>query len=352
MYKIGYSCRGFLWNWIIDTPDGGRSHRPHFLKSLVGAWFHIIMLQKNRDLYEANENINLKWITFNNGFPEIDILFLEYRWPITGRNTNLGATSSSYTPDYDRQMELINFYSAKNIPIFLWDKDQKLTESDPVKTLVHYILEPSINPNDRNIPFLFPFDTKTFSRQSIYNYEKASRSKNMIYIGNQYERDEEFKKYFSDIVFYEIEKSDVYWNRTKYPERLQENIIKFPGVNFFDRVWFSEVSKIYQRYFSTVLIAPERYYKTGQFTQRLFESIGNGCIPLCPSYYSSSRNVVIPKFVVDGTKNVAAKLMEISRLDNEEIKDYLTNQYDICSWIFDVNKNIATIIELYKQYYG
>lgn len=86
-FKIGYSAWGFLGDGIVDTPDGGRSHRPVLLHSLIQHGAKIIMLQKNRDLDETGVDLSQKGLGFDDsGFPDIDMLFLEYRWPIPGRN--------------------------------------------------------------------------------------------------------------------------------------------------------------------------------------------------------------------------------------------------------------------------
>ena len=122
--KLGYSCWGFLGQGIKDTPDGGRCHRFTFLKEIISHNVDIILLQKNRDLLEANEEIQHKGLGFSNKYPDIDILFLEYRWKIPGRNCEVKKKSSNYTPDYDRQSDLIKYYSERKVPIFIWDKDE------------------------------------------------------------------------------------------------------------------------------------------------------------------------------------------------------------------------------------
>ena len=90
--RIGYSFWGFLGPGITDTPDGGRSHRRGLVDGLVAAGHRVIFLQANRDLAEAGDYLTGGY-NWDPGFPGIDALFLEWRWPIPGRNTTACGTS-------------------------------------------------------------------------------------------------------------------------------------------------------------------------------------------------------------------------------------------------------------------
>lgn len=69
-FRIGYSAWGFLGNGVVDTPDGGRSHRMTLLKSLISRGMKIVMLQKNRDLDEAGIDLSTSSLSFDSfGFP-------------------------------------------------------------------------------------------------------------------------------------------------------------------------------------------------------------------------------------------------------------------------------------------
>ena len=104
--RIGYSFWGFLGPGITDTPDGGRSHRRTLIDGLIAAGHDIVFLQRNRDLDEAGHDLRHRY-TWDDGLPDIDALFLEWRWPIPGRNTT-GCGSPGHTCDLHRQDELVD----------------------------------------------------------------------------------------------------------------------------------------------------------------------------------------------------------------------------------------------------
>jgi hypothetical protein len=58
---------------------------------------------------------------------------------------------------------------------------------------------------------------------------------------------------------------------------------RWPEVNFHGRVPFAGVDILYRRAVCTVLLLPDRYAQVGHMTQRLFEAIMAGCLPLTPT---------------------------------------------------------------------
>jgi hypothetical protein len=54
---IGYSFWGFLGPGIIDTPDGGRSHRRPLVDAIAARGHRLVFLQAHRDLLEAGDDL-------------------------------------------------------------------------------------------------------------------------------------------------------------------------------------------------------------------------------------------------------------------------------------------------------
>jgi len=328
--RIGYSCWGFLGNGIVDTPDGGRSHRITLIKALLKRGHQVIMLQQDRDLLEANELIRIGQ-TYDLGFPEIDVLFLEWRWLIPGRNDD--PSREGYTPDLDRQRELLRYYGTK-VPIVVWDKDQKLYTSpeEDRKLLLRldtYVLEPSLYPSapDRT-RCLFPVD---FSEMPRY-MERGARDIPLIYIGNQYERDDAYYKYLVDAARY----IDVHvygkWPRASKTENLYHH----------GRIGFSEVARLYRRAVATVLLAPSRYMRTGQFTQRIFESIRGGCLPLVPEGYRGSHLLFSGFSRVSSGFDIATRISDIRTMEDVEWRKFVEEQI-VRLWPFDIHFTLKAI---------
>ena len=325
---IGWSCWGFLGDGIADTPDGGRCHRLPLIRQLIKKGCSIIMLQQNRDYTECGQYFAEEGLSFSKELPEIDLLFLEYRWPIPGRNCCVDEMSESFTPDLKRQNELISFYRSKHIPIIAWDKDQKLPQKE--EYLFNIIMEASLLPNDNRVSLLFPMSNEIQKKfvEKIVSYDKEERDIDIVYIGNQYERDETFKKYFNDVLSKQSFENAVFGNWTKYVDQKKKNKKKFPLVNFQDRIAYSKIYEYYKRSLVTPLIAPDRYYKSGQITQRLFEAIGEQCVPLFPGEYCCVTEVAIPELIVYSSNDVYLKICELREMSNSDIAELLKRQFN------------------------
>lgn len=350
--KLGYSCWGFLGDGIIDTPDGGRSHRLTLIKELISQGMDIIMLQKNRDLIEAQQNFSNKHISYYSNFPEIDGLFLEYRWKIPGRNSNTNKRNKNYTPDLDRQKELLRYYVNKNIPVLIWDKDQKLNKKSKNKKNI-IVLEATLKSKPHRKSLLLPLDKfKTEkSLKEIKNYSKNNKNYKLIYIGNQYERDKDFKE-FIDLPARKLGSDTlIFGNWNKYKQRYKKNLKIFPHVNFKGRIGYNKINSIYKKSFATVLIAPDRYYNTGQYTQRLFESLWGLCIPLTPKKYYGINNVIIEEWRVGTGRDVVKKIKIISKQSDNTIKKNFKRQFELLK-IFNAKSQAKTILDEINNFYG
>ncbi|MFC7729649.1 hypothetical protein [Actinomadura keratinilytica] len=135
--RIGYSFWGFLGAGITDTPDGGRSHRRTLIDGIITDLGHeVVFLQANRDLDEADEDLRDHY-TWDSGFPNVDALMLEWRWPIEGRNTTT-CGSPGHTCDLHRQAELLAHYTRdRHIPTLIWDKDLQLATDASLRHAPH-----------------------------------------------------------------------------------------------------------------------------------------------------------------------------------------------------------------------
>lgn len=347
--KIGYSCWGFLGNGVVDTPDGGRSHRKTLLSELLTQGVRLVMLQNNRDLEEAGQNIEMEGLSFSHDFPELDALFVEYRWKIPGRNCEVDRSSDAYTPDLDRQRELLEYYGQQKIPILVWDKDQKFSDEE-IDNGWH-LFEPALKPNRGRKSLLFPCDPVLTQRAyaALSDYDTRHRSYDLSYVGNQYERDGsvvEFLELPASLLENEVR---VYGNWTKYPEQANKNCARFPHLKFKDRIRYDKVKNVYANSLATVLIAPERYYRSGQYTQRLFESLWELCLPFVPSKYAEKEKVVIPELVIANGKELVQRIAEFRWMNAGDIRHLLQTQLELLD-IFAVKRQVQTIIDTIKSH--
>lgn len=269
---IGYSFWGFLGSGVVDTPDGGRSHRRTLVDGLRQAGHDIVLLQPNRDLCDAGLDLtgSYRW---DAGLPDLDALFLEWRWPIPGRNTT-ACGRPGHTCDLHRQADLVAHYThRRGTPTILWDKDRRLDPTDPLRQTGNVtICEPALRPSPGATPLLFPVADADLDAANPAKLAVRRRSTSLVYVGNQYDRDDAFDTFFAPAAEQVPHLIAGKWADTR----------RWPRLNFLGRVPFPQVAELHADALATVLLLPERYIQAGQITQRIFEAVLAGCAPLLP----------------------------------------------------------------------
>ncbi|MDT0547690.1 glycosyltransferase [Streptomyces lonegramiae] len=288
--KIGYSFWGFLGSGVVDTPDGGRSHRRPFINALARQGHQLVFLQADRDRSEANDVLGY---AFDAGLPDLDVLFLEWRWPIPGRNTTV-CGSPSHTCDLHRQDELLQHYTiGHRVPTIIWDKDRRLRLDDAWRQRPGVVVcEATLDPTPGATSLLFPADDQWLDSAAPHALTAAARPLTLAYVGNQYDRDDEFDRYFAPAAGYFPHAVAGKWPDT----------CRWPHVAFLGRLGFPAAMRLYSQTLATVLLLPQRYARAGQITQRIFEAVLAGCLPLCPAEVRhSERFIPEPLLVRDGS---------------------------------------------------
>jgi hypothetical protein len=271
--RIGYSMWGFLSEGILDTPDGSRSYRRSIADGLIAAGHEVVFLQGNRDLTEAGVDLRDQY-RWESGLPDLDALVLEWRWPLPGRNTTECGTPG-HTCDLHRQRELLEFYTGQcGLPTVIWDLDRRLPGTDPLRvrpnvTVAEYALHPT--PGAVTLPCPVPDHLLDTADPTALAHMK--RDVSLVYVGNQYDRDDAFERYFSPAARLVPHRVAGKWPRTA----------AWPHVTFTGRCEFGEVAGIHRQALTTLLLLPDRYAEVGHQTSRLFEAVTAGCLPLTPS---------------------------------------------------------------------
>ncbi|GAA1393453.1 hypothetical protein ACFQZ4_37815 [Catellatospora coxensis] len=293
--KIGYSFWGFLGPGVTDTPDGGRSHRRTLIDALFARGHDIVFLQPDRDLAEAGTVLPPRY-TWDAGLPEIDALMLEWRWPIPGRNdTWCGAPG--HTCDLHRQTDLVAHYTHRlRTPTILWDKDRWLPAHDPMRTLPHVaVCEPALHPSPGATSLLFPVSDHALDTADPWRLARTDRHLDLAYVGNQYDRDAMFDQFFAPAAATRPHVVAGKWTDTT----------AWPQVRFTGRIPFEAVAAIHATSLATVLLLPRRYAAVGHMTQRLFESVLAGCLPITPRLIRSAAKFAPDQLHVRDSADVA-----------------------------------------------
>lgn len=300
--KIGYSFWGFLGSGITDTPDGGRSHRRPLIDALLARGHEVVFLQTDRDRTEAGDDLGGAYSFDAVGFPDIDVLFLEWRWPIKGRNATPCGTSD-HTCDLHRQADLLQRYARPGgAPTVIWDKDRQLGQDDPWRHAPGVqVCEAALAPSPGSRRLLFPVDDVLLDAADPVALAACPRPISLGYVGNQYDRDAAFDTFFAPAALHVPHQVAGKWPRTS----------AWPHVSFLGRVPFAEVDCLYGRSLATLLLLPERYAAAGQMTQRIFEAVLAGCLPLAPASIRGVETFVPPSLIVQDGDDVERRITEL-----------------------------------------
>jgi hypothetical protein len=296
--RIGYSFWGFLGRGVTDTPDGGRGHRRIFIDGISTSGHDVVFLQNNRDLCEAGDNLTGSY-TWNYDLPAIDALFLEWRWSILGRNTTT-CGSDGHTCDLHRQKQLLDHYTiGQEKPTIIWNKDLQRAATDPIRHRRNVVVcEPALRPSQGAISLLFPVSDEVLDATDPTALARMERSLPLVYIGNQYDRDEAFDAFFAPAADHFSHRVAGKWTQTR----------AWPRMNFTGRCPFPDVSPLYRSALATVLLLPGRYARAAQMTQRLIEAVLAGCLPITPANIACAGTFTPADLHVDDGEQVVERI--------------------------------------------
>lgn len=301
---IGYSFWGFLGAGITDTPDGGRSHRRPLVDAIAARGHSVIFLQENRDRLEAGDDLSGTYV-FDGGLPTLDLLFLEWRWPIPGRNTTRCGIAG-HTCDLHRQSELLEHYTIGcRTPTIIWDKDRQLAADHPWRHRRGVkVCEAALRPTPGAASLLFPVDDALLDTADPHELAVRPRPLALAYVGNQHDRDPAFDTYLAPAVARVPHAVAGKWTDTR----------RWPEVSFRGRIPFADVSTLYASALATVLLLPDRYARVGQMTQRIFEAVLAGCLPITPADIHAAYRFTPPRLHVRDGEETVALVNELRKL--------------------------------------
>jgi|GEM_PF-1762451 len=322
--NIGYSFFGFLGDRHIkdgkeiSTPDGNATYSYTIIHELQKRGNIVYSMMPDRDkegvslfgkYHFGAFSQNIRWNAYNNLrniyskhemiLPSLDILLLEWRFPIPGRNVDVDKNGPNYQPDFDMQTDLLNYYKRiRDTKIIILDLDHKLTEYDELQWEPNAIFETSLYPETKyklRTPVYIPTIVDELLQ---FKTKEPDNNKELVYIGSRYERDEIIDEYIKP--YAELKKNKVYFygNWRDYPEKLKEAEERWPGIVFNNRIGSADFHKTYKDAYVVPLLGKKSYFNSGFVTARMFESVLFGSLPV-----GFSKHVGIEKLalkVVDG----------------------------------------------------
>lgn len=325
--KIGYSFWGFLADIKmsrgkhISTPDGNAFYSWSIIHALLEVGHKVYRMMPDRDnealekfgknafsnfakekRYNAHKSMIDEWPD------DLDVLLMEWRFPILGRNYHISKMHPSYQPDLDIQNKMLKKYANTKTKIIIFDLDYKITEEDERKVNPYCILETSNKPKStpsKRILVDIPFD---FEEIDSFIIGPASLSEHIVYAGNRYERDRMIDEYLVPLQDLNIH---LYGN---WLEGGRDSFQKWPYFTYHNRISLKDFRKAYRCACTTILLSKDEYLKHGFMTARILESIFFGTIPIgLKEFYRIEK--YLPEYLIIKEANQARDIIEKSLVD-------------------------------------
>lgn len=309
--RIGYLFRGYLGDIKlgpdlaeVSSPDGNATYswtiehecwnrRPgHTLIPLGenldrhaaalhgGALFSSFSQEKRARSYERM--LRHGWSRLSDRlFPELDLVLIEWRWPIPGRNTPADRDSPHFQGDLDRQQEVLKVYGDRGTPIVLWDLDHKLTWQDEEDLELTcdarpHVIETAVKPRGQ-----------VFQRHRVeppciaadllqHDIDERRPAHHLGYIGSRYERDAEIDRWIAPVTPNRSHKAK-FWGKWEPADEVRQ---RWPGITFAGRIGVRGFRDAYSRIAAVPLLAKESYRQNGFITPRPWEAVLFGSIPV------------------------------------------------------------------------
>jgi hypothetical protein len=338
--KVLYSFWGFITplekNSIVDTPDGERGNRVDWVNELLKRGHTPIQLQKMRDdeqypgvEYDAS------------GYPDGDVLYVEWRWP-TYKNSGEHAVE----PDYNRQCAVLDYYHDQGIPIVIVDGDLKMTPEEELRWPNAILADACVNPQHQTRKRI----TIPWCNYMKRYFDPVEYSYNYTYVGNNYEREDPFAKYYtgpSAALRSQGIQTMIYGNwLSKSPERIDPAVLlaQTPSVAFGPRLAYKDIFKALNESIAVTHITKPSYTPYGNITGRFFEAIKSNVPALVPVEFQHAVPVGLAdkSLLVESTEDVIRKVKWLTTLDASSRKALVDAQEEALRTVINPSPEYRT----------
>lgn len=254
------------------------------------------------------------------GFQDVEFIIHEWRMTVPGRNDEetrqlclAGDGGAGYMPDLVIQNAVIAFCRKHGIPLVLFDLDYKLTEEQYTEIVdIAYVIElgnkwPSQLGYGLSRKVFIPFDREEMLRKELMRTSPERCLGGVVYIGNQYERNDLTDEMFadSDVGLVLCGKWDQKW-LWLHGIMLESNVVT-------GRIQTFQIGPMYRLAPCTVLLAKDEYYRWNFMTARIVEAAYWGCVPMFPVATAGRcgfRDDVVNRYLMNDSDTVQKILVE------------------------------------------
>ncbi len=363
--RIGYSYWGFLGDHKEDkdgnelsTPDGNASYSWALIWRLQQDNHLVYMMQEDRDWAAFKRYGKFDFASFatekrfnsylgmgrtmmterryeaTHKFPDLDLLLLEWRFPIPGRNTENDQHLPEFQPDLQRQTELLAHYSKTKTKIVIWDLDHKLLDNEERNIRDFWgrddvvVLETSTVPRKGLFPRVGVEPPMVAEELLKLTPRALDPSRKMVYVGSRYERDEIIQEWIKPVSDRFPGQVHFYGN---WDKTLDECKKLWPNVKYNGRITLKDFQKVYGNAVSCPLLAKMSYLETGFMTPRIWEALIFGTIPIGLGNHNGIRKYLPEDLVArssDGLGDIVDKLSRLSVGEREGLRKDVVQQIE------------------------
>ena len=325
--RIGMSFWGFMGDYRlkdgmeVSAPDGCYFYVWSIVQELVRRGHTVYRMMPDRDAegvaahgidnfslfsqdkrcaaYQAMEQADL------NKMPDLDVLFLEWRWSIPGVNRPIDKSLPSYQPDLEYQSMMLTHYLGTKTVVIVSDQDYKLRESD-----VHYADIVFDWGHKWGWHVDMPFDMSEINQFPV----RKRKGKPIAYVGSRYERDDAVERILS-----EASNSAKVYCYGNWREKDRDSVLRWPNIIFPHerRITNFEMANVLADTAIVPLLCKPEYSQYGLMTCRLLECILFGAVPMGMSSFYGIRKYLPESLVADGAIDVVGRVHWASEMAPE-----------------------------------
>jgi hypothetical protein len=338
--RVGYAFHGFVGDYkedegghALSTPDGNASYSWSILWEAQRRGHDVYAMQQDRDWpafrrhgrYDfASFSMEKRFLSYlrthqtaGTSFPDLDVLLLEWRFPIPGRNTQADIGKPGYQPDLARQVDLLNHYGDAGTRIVLFDLDHKITADDESWIRPAAIFDTSSRPlrltMDRTrveIPFHIP-DLLQHPTKDV------DPSRKLVYVGSRYERDDVIEEWIRPASDRWPQKVEFFGNWTSECNFAEVRAM-WPNVRYRDRITMKDFGEAYGTAVACPLIAKRTYLERGFVTARIWEALLFGTLPVGLSSHTGIGDYLPDELIVRDPAHLIDIVDGLSRMSTAE----------------------------------
>ena len=185
-------------------------------------------------------------------------------------------------------------------------------------------------------------------------FKPVEYSYNYTYVGNNYDRDPQFRKYYSTpshALRLRGIQTKVWGNwLERSPERRDPSVLlrENPNVAFGHRLAYKEIFSVINNSIAVTHITRDDYTPYGNITMRFTESIQAGVVSLIPHEYVHARPVGLGEFLVNDPEDVVRAVTRLSQTSVEERVDIIKRQEEALRQVVDFSP--AHKIDMIEQH--